>query len=273
MFGADLSLYCVKKTIRLLPLAYLLYACPAYSQPPERWQSVDYLLASFVEIAMRSEYSPGPSPIRKWSKPINYFFIHRVGDQALHEQLSTLHLAHLSAITGLTIQPAPNRPSANLLIVFSTEDNLQKELLADFGVQLQQQRRELFHNSVCLASFTTASNHEIIRAIVLIPVDRARAHAKLVECIVEELTQVLGLPNDSDKVFPSIFNDKSVNSLLTGLDQLLLKMLYDPRVKAGMTETEAMPVLRKIAREFKRDHKFETADKDVRTDRLYELLN
>jgi Protein of unknown function (DUF2927) len=263
----------IRRIFRLWPLVCLLGAPAAYAKAPERWQSVDYLLASFVEIAMRSEYLSGQSPVRKWHKPVNYFFVHRVADQALHEQLSNSHLAHLSAITGLAIKQAENRPSANVLIVFSTEANLQNELFTDFGIRLQQQRRDLFRNSVCLARFTMASTGEINRAIVLIPVDRARAHAKLVACIVEELTQVLGLPNDSEKVFPSIFNDKSVNSLLTGLDYLLLKMLYDPRVKAGMNQAEALPVLRKIALEFKAEHKFETAEKDVRTDRLYELLN
>ena len=91
------------------------------------------------------------------------------------------------------------------------------------------------------------------RMVVIIPVDRARARGKLPACVVEELTQVLGLPNDSEKVFPSVFNDRSIDDFLTGLDVLLLKMLYDPRIKPGMDETTVRPLLREISAELVRD--------------------
>ena len=68
-------------------------------------------------------------------------------------------------------------------------------------------------------------------------------------CIHEEIAQGLGLPNDSPTARPSIFNDDDEFALLTSHDELLLKMLYDPRLKAGMTADEARPVARIIARE------------------------
>jgi len=183
-----------------------------------------------------------------------------------------MHIAQLSEITGLSIRPAATQASANLLIIFSTEMRLRNELLNDFGIHSKSQRENLFRHSVCLGHFALAGDASIARAVVLIPVDRATAHAKLVDCIVEEITQVLGVPNDSEKVFPSIFNDKSVNTLLSGLDYLLLKMLYDPRIKAGMSLQRAAPVLKTIADEFERDKLIETAEAMVRTGKLYELL-
>jgi uncharacterized protein YjiS (DUF1127 family) len=244
----------------------------AHAAQPEPWQSPGYLLKSFIEIAMFNEYSNAPAGIRKWTLPINYFFVHRVGDQALHERLARMHLEQLSDITGLSIKPAQARKSANLLIIFSTEAQLRGELLSDFGIRSRQQREALFRRSVCLGHFALANDASIARAVVIIPVDRASAHAKLVDCIVEETTQILGLPNDSEKVFPSIFNDKSVDSLLSGLDYLLLKMLYDPRIKAGMNLQQAAPVLKTIIDEFERDQLIRTAEAKVRTGRLYEML-
>ena len=38
--------------------------------------------------------------------------------------------------------------------------------------------------------------------------------------------------------------------LLTTHDELLLRMLYDPRLKPGMTEAQATPVTRILAREY-----------------------
>jgi hypothetical protein len=244
----------------------------AHAAQPEPWQSPDYLLKSFIEIAMFNEFSERPTPIHKWIGPIRYFFVHRVGDQRLHEKLARMHIEHLSEITGLRIEPSPTRTSANLLIIFSTEAQLRNELLQDFGIRSAGQRETLFRRSVCLGNYALAGDASIIRAAVLIPVDRASAHAKLVDCIVEEITQILGLPNDSEKVFPSIFNDKSVDSLLSGLDYLLLKMLYDPRIKPGMNLVEAAPVLRTIAGEFERKRMIETAEAEVRTGKLYDLM-
>ena len=68
-------------------------------------------------------------------------------------------------------------------------------------------------------------------------------------CLHEEIAQGLGLTNDSPKARPSIFNDDDEFALLTSQDELLLKMLYDPRLKPGMTLEQARPVMWVIARE------------------------
>ncbi len=47
-------------------------------------------------------------------------------------------------------------------------------------------------------------------------------------CIHEEITQGLGLANDSPLARPSIFNDDEEFALLTPMDELMLKMLYSP---------------------------------------------
>ena len=69
-------------------------------------------------------------------------------------------------------------------------------------------------------------------------------------CIHEEVAQGLGLPNDSLQARPSIFNDDDEFALLTNHDELLLRMLYDPRLTPGMTEAQATPVARILAREY-----------------------
>ena len=68
-------------------------------------------------------------------------------------------------------------------------------------------------------------------------------------CVHEELAQGLGLANDSRQVRPSIFNDDEEFAYLTRHDELLLKILYDSRLRPGMTEAEARPIVLQIARE------------------------
>lgn len=257
----------------ILSLLCLLAAALAKAAPPrEPWQSPGFVLQSFIEIALYNEFSDRQQVIHKWTGPIHYFFVNRVGDGELHERLTRMHLEQLAEISGLTIQAAASQKAANLQIIFSSETELPEELWRDFGIHSRRQRDNLFRNSVCLGHYALAGDQSIARGAVIIPVDRARAHAKLVDCIVEETTQVLGLPNDSDKVFPSIFNDKSIDSLLSGLDYLLLKMLYDPRVKAGMSLRQAAPVLKTIVNEFDRNGLIDNATSKVRTGKLYELM-
>jgi hypothetical protein len=75
--------------------------------------------------------------------------------------------------------------------------------------------------------------------------------ALLRSCIEEELTQSLGLPNDDARVRPSIFNDEKEFGVLTAHDELLLRVLYDPRLSPGMPPEIAMPVVRRIIAELR----------------------
>ena len=68
-------------------------------------------------------------------------------------------------------------------------------------------------------------------------------------CIHEEMAQSLGLSNDSKVARPSIFNDDEEFALLTKHDEILLKILYDRRLKPGMNNIEAKPIVTKIAQE------------------------
>ena len=67
-------------------------------------------------------------------------------------------------------------------------------------------------------------------------------------CIHEELAQGLGLANDSQTARPSIFNDDDEFGLLTGMDEKLLRMLYDIRLKPGQDADSAMPTVNDLAR-------------------------
>jgi hypothetical protein len=68
-------------------------------------------------------------------------------------------------------------------------------------------------------------------------------------CYHEEMAQGMGLSNDSPDARPSVFNDDEEFALLTPHDEALLRILYDPRLRPGMTAEEAMPIVRAIAEE------------------------
>ena len=91
--------------------------------------------------------------------------------------------------------------------------------------------------STCFAKFGTKKN-EIRWAISVFPSHHPKDYMRA--CVVEEMTQVLGLPNDSNAVKPSIFNDQSHYFELTPHDRLMVKILYDPRITVGMPRGQAI---------------------------------
>ncbi len=71
-------------------------------------------------------------------------------------------------------------------------------------------------------------------------------------CLVEEVLQGLGPMNDDDTLIHSVFNDRSHHSRFTAFDQILLNMLYDPRIKPGMSTTQLQNILPLVARDARR---------------------
>lgn len=265
---------CMSLGLCLSLLALPLYAAqtqPALIPtltPASDWKNLTYITQAFSEIALKNEYDVAKHRVRKWRIPVRVFVEHQVGDRALHTQLVQMHLAHLAEITGHDIQLVDTLLDANLHLVFTRQSQWESEVMRLMGPSSAKN----VHGSVCMAKFALNAKSEIERAWVIIPVDQAQMHGKLVACVVEEITQVLGLPNDSEKVFPSIFNDKTPQDLLTGLDFILLKLLYNPSIRAGMTAAEVKAPLQFLLEQWQRDGTLTHADKTVRQGLLYPLL-
>jgi hypothetical protein len=64
----------------------------------------------------------------------------------------------------------------------------------------------------------------------------------------------MGLPNDSDWVNPSVANDKSILDLLTGLDYLMLKILYDKRLVVGLDVGQSSAIVDTILFDFEQQN-------------------
>lgn len=197
----------------------------------------DYVLQSLELIALRNEYDPGKIlPLRKWVRPIRVFVDSRAGFKKIQMQLLRDHIRVLADITNHRISLTNIKTDANVFVIFA----LEKEMLAVAGEYIGKTIRltKAFEEGVCIANFTVNIKSEITSALVFIPPDKARYYAKLPACVVEEITQIMGLPNDSNDVYPSIFNDSSVDDELSTLDLILLQILYNQRLKAGMTKKQ-----------------------------------
>ena len=138
-------------------------------------------------------------------------------------------LAQLGRLTGLPIALAP-APPYNLDIIFWPEEEIKRRFK---GPKLH-----------CLGTLKGSKARAPItgaQVFISLASDFRTRH-----CIVEEITQILGLTNDDGIVADSIFNEASTATSLSISDQILVRTLYDRAMRPGMTASEAKPVARRV---------------------------
>lgn len=246
-------------------LALLLLLAGHSARADERWQSDRYLTESFMAIAMEREYGEAKQTrFARWQQPIRLLLVNESGDKPLQADVVKVQAAHLARITGHPISMVTAKPNLTLIMTdYSKMKSWANRTMGgdpSVGMALKE--------GLCLANFATNAKHEISRATIIIPVDYSRAKGRFLDCVVEEFTQVMGLPNDSDKVFPSIFNDNSIDSFLTGLDYALLKMAYHPALKPGMSSDEVRAALPLAIKELRAKGEIREANRRVQLQSL-----
>ena len=223
------------------------------------------LTENFIRIALYDEYvsTAGqlqqletPSVLRRWHSPIRIGIrfgasvpeATRVQDTAM----ITAYAAQLARHSGMSIRVSDQSPNYWVYVV--SEDERPKlgpewsrlfpgldprELNAATGMGL---------STFCMVLAISQGNSPIYTGALA--VIRAELPTALREsCYHEELAQGLGLANDYARARPSIFNDDEEFATLTRMDALMLKMLYDRRLRPGMTEAVVRPLLGPIVAE------------------------
>ena len=224
------------------------------------------LVENFIRIAMFDEYTntggqiiarETESRLRRWEQPIRMKvefgpsvpLAQRAKDRA---QIAR-YIKRLSRLTGLSIRLTSGVANYNVLILNEDErqaagPRLQK-LAPGIGAASLRAVTDMSRSTLCLV-FAYSSNANTSTYAKAVAVIRGE-HPDLLRlsCFHEELAQGLGLANDSPAARPSIFNDDEEFGLLTHHDELLLQMLYDRRLQAGMTAAQARPIAKLIANE------------------------
>jgi hypothetical protein len=84
--------------------------------------------------------------------------------------------------------------------------------------------------------FAKDQQYRIVRAEVILPVDAGEF--MFYDCAYEEFLQAMGPINDAASVPWTTFNDDVQMGFFATCDQYLLNILYDPRVKPGLTKQQ-----------------------------------
>ncbi|MDO5648174.1 DUF2927 domain-containing protein [Paracoccus sp. (in: a-proteobacteria)] len=227
--------------------------------------TADDLARNFIRIALFDEYSRDgdrliaqarPAPLRRWADPVRIRLEFGPSSDAAERSAWRAQIgafaARLSRVTGHPVSMTADAGNFNVLILTDDERRAIGPRLADLIPGIPAQDVAMLADlppdiSCSVFAYSRGAQATYSYAVALI---RAELPPLLrTSCIHEELAQGMGLANDSPAARPSIFNDDEEFALLTRHDEFLLKILYDPRLRPGMSEAEAAPIVRKIARE------------------------
>jgi hypothetical protein len=223
------------------------------------------LTNTFIQVALYDEFDTSSgrlvarateSRLRRWEAPVRLglFFGASIPAErrAIERARVASLLARLSRITGHPIALADTGVNFHLYIVNEEERQA-------LGPDISAALRGISASEIAAFTRMPSSTYCQVSAMVdngsslyqrAFAVVRAE-HPDLMHlsCLHEEIAQGLGLPNDSPSARPSIFNDDQEFALLTPMDENMLRILYDARLKPGMRIPQATPIVADIAEE------------------------
>jgi Protein of unknown function (DUF2927) len=228
------------------------------------------LVRDFVAVALHDEYvdlggrfvhAETPALLRRWEKPVRVAVMTGAStapEDAARDRANvaafTSRLAHL---TGRDIALGQGS-DVNFLVLFM--NSAERTAFADqvrasypdFAPAVMSALRDTPLDTFCTAYAFADPEVPSTYSAVMVLIRAEHPPLTRMSCVHEEMAQAMGLPNDSRESRPSLFNDDLEFALLNEHDAMLLRMLYDPRLRPGMTVAEARPLLPAIAADAQR---------------------
>ncbi|MDB5653093.1 MAG: hypothetical protein JWQ94_706 [Tardiphaga sp.] len=200
------------------------------------------IIDGFLKTAFGAEYhlAGRVDRIRKYGLPVRVFADGRADRKAQIAKVVTdigLRVQHLD------IAMSDRADDANVTVKLVRDRDLYRTISTFYG----SDRAKEIRNSLdpqCLSGFRKTEAFEIEHSDVILTVDNG--DFIFLDCAYEELLQSLGPINDTASVPWTMFNDSVQMGYFDIYDQYILNILYDPRIKAGMTVQEVDRVMPQV---------------------------
>jgi hypothetical protein len=235
--------------------------------PADAPYSTEDLVRDFERVALYDEYvdlggrfvqAESPALLRRWEGPVRVAVMTGAStppEDAARDRANVAAFARrLGQLTARDIGLGEGA-DVNFLVLFMTSSERTafaeqvRALYPDFAPPVMAALKDTPLDTFCTAyAFSEPSNHSVYSAVIVL-IRAEHPPLTRLSCVHEEMAQAMGLPNDSPDARPSLFNDDLEFALLTEHDAVLLRMLYDPRLRPGMSAAEARPLLPAIARD------------------------
>ncbi|MEP0337103.1 MAG: DUF2927 domain-containing protein [Alphaproteobacteria bacterium] len=207
--------------------------------------SAEDLIESFDRVMHTSDHQPLTirEPLRKWTGDIPIFFDASV--PGWHRSMAERQLPLIARLIGLRfiLTKAYDRRST-LNIVLAEDTAAMRKEARRFTAKINDSWR--FDDYFCFAIVTTTPNGTIQGALAVF--GEKRQSTKSHSCLIEELLHGLGPNADKATYAPSIFNKFTFPVEIPLNDQILIRTLYDPKIKPGMSSEQTRKLVPDIIR-------------------------
>ena len=198
------------------------------------------IVEGFLKTAFGAEYhlAGRVDRIRKYDTPVRVFADGNRPDRKA--QLARIVADIAAKVQHLDIAMAASNDDANVLVKLVRDRDLFRTITTFYGSERAKEIRTSL-DPQCLSGFRKNDKYEIEHSDVILTVDNG--DFTFLDCAYEELLQSLGPINDTSTVPWTMFNDNVSMGFFDVYDQYIMNLLYDPRIKAGMTIAEVKTVL------------------------------
>ena len=202
------------------------------------------IVDGFFKTAFGAEYhlAGRVDRIRKYDAPVRVFAdgVRRRNRKA---QLAKVVADIASRVRHLDIAMADSSDDANVVVRLVRDRDLFRTISTFYGCERAREIRSNL-DPQCLSGFRKNDKYEIEHSDVILTVDNG--DFVFLDCAYEEVLQSLGPINDTNSVPWTMFNDSVQMGYFGVYDQYILNILYDPRIKAGMTVQEVKALLPQV---------------------------
>jgi hypothetical protein len=201
------------------------------------------IIDGFLKTAFGAEYhlAGRVDRIRKYDMPVRVFADGNRPDRKA--QLAKVVADIGARVAHLDIAMAETSEAANVVVKMVRDRDLNRTITSFYGSERAREIRTSL-DPQCLSGFRKNEQYEIEHSDVILTVDSG--DFVFFDCAYEELLQALGPINDTSSVPWTMFNDNVSMGFFDVYDQYILNVLYDPRIKAGMTVAEVKAVLPEV---------------------------
>ncbi|UBM57831.1 DUF2927 domain-containing protein [Marinilongibacter aquaticus] len=222
-----------------LSFGFLLLSCSKQSDELEpqlslyQLETIDY----FKEIALGFEFGTASKITRKWDGDLKAFIGGKPSPEILAELDKIKEEINTLCSDGFTLQTVSDSLQSNYYIFFGSSTAY---------VQKYPNLSELAKTNWGLFSVYWSSGNTLNRGHMYVDTERANLIQQK-HLLREELTQSLGLAQDSPEYPESIFQSAwTTTNSYAPIDKELIRLLYHPDMKSGLDATAVELVLSEI---------------------------
>lgn len=206
------------------------------------------LIEYFKEVVLESEYYENPKKIIKWRKSMLLFVSkNKEYKEQMRAIKETINKINELATDGFKIVLTNDLAKSNAFLYLGTKDSI-AELDSDFYHRMDSDIIDEDFTGFAYVEFEW-QNFSISEAKIFISTEDSLEIQK--STILEEITQSIGIPNDSERYSNSIFyehqiTDSIINKEYSKMDRDIIKLLYHPKMRTGLSDRQSEKVIKRI---------------------------